>query len=318
MTLSGRHVFVTGGAGFIASHIIERIIADNQVTIFDNLHRNAIGDTGLCAHPNIRVVKGDVLDLGALAEAMRGADVVVHCAAIAGIYSVGRQPTMTMKVNLIGTYNTLEAAVQNNVQLMVDFSTSEVYGPHVYKGTESDPTTQGPVGERRWTYAVSKLAAEHLAHSYCEEFGLPVVTVRPFNVYGPRQAGEGAVREMVLAALRGAPLTLYGGGTQIRAWCYVDDFVDGIVLCLTNDAARGQVFNLGNPLGTAANINLAHTIIRLANSASPIVHKPHPGPEVEIRVPSIERAQRILGFEPKVGLEEGISRTIAWYTQHSG
>lgn len=314
--ITGKRILITGGAGFIASHIIERLIDSNEITVFDNLQRNAIKYTSMLSHKNLRFMQGDVLDASAVADAMMGASVVIHCAAIAGIYSVGKRPTMTIKVNLIGTLNTLEAAVKNNVELFIDFSTSEVYGPHVYKGTETDPTTQGPVGERRWTYAVSKLAAEHLSHSYCEEFGLPVITVRPFNVYGPRQIGEGAIREMVLSALKGTPITLYGGGTQIRAWCYVDDFVDGIMLCLEKPEAKGKVFNLGNPLGTAANINLANAIIRLAKSRSTIVHKPHPGPEVEIRVPSIDRAQIILGYEPKIDLEAGIVRAIEWYASN--
>ncbi|MBT7453212.1 MAG: NAD-dependent epimerase/dehydratase family protein [Gemmatimonadetes bacterium] len=314
--ITGKRVFITGGAGFIASHIVERLVDANQVTIFDSMQRNAIKYSKSLEHENLNLIEGDVLDAAAVTSAMEGADVVVHCAAIAGIYSVGRQPTMTMKVNLIGTYNVLEAAIGADVGLFLDFSTSEVYGPHVYKGEETDPTTQGPVGERRWTYAVSKLAAEHLAHSYHAEYDLPVITVRPFNVYGPRQVGEGAIREMIRLALADEPVILYGGGTQIRSWCYVDDFVDGILLCLGTESAKGQVFNLGNPLGTSANINLVETIIRLTNSKSEILHKPHPGPEVEIRVPSIGRAHDMLGFDPKVGLEEGIGRTIAWYREN--
>ncbi|MBT5055537.1 MAG: NAD-dependent epimerase/dehydratase family protein [Gemmatimonadetes bacterium] len=314
--ITGKRVFITGGAGFIASHIVERLVDANQVTIFDSMQRNAIKYSKSLEHENLNLIEGDVLDAAAVTSAMEGADVVVHCAAIAGIYSVGRQPTMTMKVNLIGTYNVLEAAIGADVGLFLDFSTSEVYGPHVYKGEETDPTTQGPVGERRWTYAVSKLAAEHLAHSYHAEYDLPVITVRPFNVYGPRQVGEGAIREMIRLALADEPVILYGGGTQIRSWCYVDDFVDGILLCHGTESAKGQVFNLGNPLGTSANINLVETIIRLTNSKSEILHKPHPGPEVEIRVPSIGRAHDMLGFDPKVGLEEGIGRTIAWYREN--
>jgi nucleoside-diphosphate-sugar epimerase len=314
--ITGKKILITGGAGFIASHIIERLIDSNKITVFDNLQRNAIKFTKSLSHENLRFVQGDVLDASAVAEATKGASIVIHCAAIAGIYSVGKRPTMTIKVNLLGTHNALEAAVDNKVELFIDFSTSEVYGPHVYKGTETALTTQGPIGERRWTYAVSKLAAEHLSHSFYEEFGLPVITVRPFNVYGPRQIGEGAIREMILSALRGAPITLYGGGTQIRAWCYVDDFVDGIMLCLEKAEAKGKVFNLGNPLGTAANINLANIIIRFTNSHSQIVHKPHPGPEVEIRVPSIDRAQSVLGYEPKIDLEEGIRRSIEWYSSN--
>jgi nucleoside-diphosphate-sugar epimerase len=198
----------------------------------------------------------------------------------------------------------------------VEFSTSEVYGPFIHKGKEDDLTTIGPVGENRWVYAASKLASEHLSFAHYKEDGLPLTIVRPFNIYGPRQVGDGAIRGMVLQALQQAPITLYNDGTQIRAWCYVDDFVDGVLRCAERPEAVGQAFNLGNPQGTITNFELANMIIRLTNSRSEIVFKPHPGPEVDLRVPSIEKAQALLGYQPKVSLEAGISRTIPWYAEH--
>lgn len=140
--------------------------------------------------------------------------------------------------------------------------------------------------------------------------------MRPFNVYGPRQVGDGAIRGIILQALQNLPITLFNDGTQIRSWCYVDDFVAGVLMCTELPAAIGQAFNLGNPQGTATNLELANTIIRLTNSKSEIVFKPHPGPEVELRVPSIEKASTLLGFKPTVSLEAGISRTIPWYAEH--
>ena len=137
--------------------------------------------------------------------------------------------------------------------------------------------------------------------------------MRPFNVYGPRQVGDGAIRGITLQALRNLPITLYNDGTQIRSWCFVDDFVDGVLRCAENPAAIGQAFNLGNPQGTATNFELANLIIRLTNSKSEIVFKPHPGPEVDLRVPSIEKAMTLLGFKPTVSLEAGVSQAIAWY-----
>ncbi|MGH9142268.1 MAG: NAD-dependent epimerase/dehydratase family protein, partial [Vicinamibacterales bacterium] len=140
--------------------------------------------------------------------------------------------------------------------------------------------------------------------------------VRPFNVYGPRQVGDGAIRGMIIQALQNLPLTLYNDGTQIRAWCFVEDFVDGVLRCAENPEAVGHAFNLGNPQGTITNLGLAEMIVRLTNSKSTIVFKPHPGPEVDLRVPSIEKAMTLLGYEPKVSLEAGIARTIPWYAEH--
>ncbi len=311
-----KKIFITGGAGFIASHLCERLIENNRITVYDNNTRNALKFTSLLKHPNLRMIRGDVLDRAHLKKSMSGAQIVIHCAAIAGIYSVVKSPSLTLRVNFLGTYHALESAVAAGARRFLDFSTSEVYGPYVYKGTEDDLTSQGPVSEGRWSYAVSKLAAEHLAHSYEQEYKLHVTTVRPFNVYGPRQVGEGAIRQIVLRAIKNETVTLYNDGTQIRAWCYVDDFVDGVLSALVHKNAVGKTFNLGNPQGSVTNIELAKLILRLTGSKSKIVFKKHPGPEVQVRIPSIHRAQKLLSFHPKISLEEGIVRTIAWYRNH--
>jgi len=256
------------------------------------------------------------MDYDAARRALDGCNVVIHCAAIAGVYSVDRNAVTTMEVNLLGTHQVVKAALDVGVERFVEFSTSEVYGPFIHKGKEDDLTTIGPIGESRWVYAASKLASEHLSFAHYKEDGLPLTIVRPFNVYGPRQVGDGAIRGMIVQALQNAPITLYNDGTQIRAWCYVDDFVDGVLRCTERAEAVGHAFNLGNPQGTITNFELANMIVRLTNSKSDIVFKPHPGPEVDLRVPSIEKAISLLGYQPKVALETGISRTIPWYREH--
>ena len=165
-------------------------------------------------------------------------------------------------------------------------------------------------------YAASKLASEHLSYAHYREDKLPLAIVRPFNVYGPRQVGDGAIRGMTLQALKNLPITLYNDGTQIRSWCFVSDFVDGVLRCCENPAAIGHAFNIGNPQGTATNFELANLIIRLTNSKSEIVFKPHPGPEVELRVPAIEKAMTLLGYRPTVSLESGVSQAITWYREN--
>lgn len=306
-------ILLTGGAGFIGSQVARRLANENRVRIYDNLHRNALTYTNLLSHPNVELIKGDVLDRDALFEATKGCDIVIHLAAIAGVDTVMEMPTLTMKVNLIGTLNALDAAVEFGVKRFIDFSTSEVFGSHVYMAEEHNATTLGVVGESRWTYAVSKLAAEHLVHSYHKEYGLATVTIRPFNVYGPQQVGVGAIHTFVVDALKGNDLVIHGDGNQIRAWCYVDDMVDGVMLCLEKDQAVGHVFNIGNPRATVTVANLAQLIKRLCNSTSRIVYGYKDYVDIELRIPSIKKAQTMLGYWPKVDLEEGLIRTIEWY-----
>jgi len=316
MNLKGQKIFITGGAGFISSHFIERIIDDNEVVVFDNLHRNALQYANLEKHKNLSLVKGDVLDSEALNTALDNADIVIHMASIAGVGTVVSLPTTTLKINLIGSYNLLEACRNKNIKRYITFSTSEVYGPNVYQADESGFTTLGPIGKPRWMYALSKLASEFLAESYQRQFGMKFTSIRPFNVYGPRQIGEGAIHSFILQALKDEPLTVHNNGSQVRSWCYVDDMVDAMQKILENKKSEGEVFNIGNPQSTSTTLQTAETVIRLSSSRSKIIFKEIEYPEVEIRVPSIEKAKRILGFEPKVSFEEGIKKTIDWYKKH--
>ena len=164
-----------------------------------------------------------------------------------------------MRVNVIGTYNALEAALatRDSLERLVEFSTSEVFGQHAFNVQEAHVTTIGSVGEARWTYAVSKLAGEHMAHAYHSELGLPTVSVRPFNIYGPGQIGGGAIRAFIEAALAGRDLEIHGDGSQIRAWCYVDDMVEAILLSLEHPAAVGESFNVGNARSAVTIYDLA-------------------------------------------------------------
>ncbi|MGH7342690.1 MAG: NAD-dependent epimerase/dehydratase family protein, partial [Candidatus Rokuibacteriota bacterium] len=249
MSLSGKRIVITGGAGFIGTTLARRLVEDNEVVAVDNLHRDTLGGTSLAEHRNFRFVQGDVLDPESLAEVVSRATHVVHCAGIAGVDTVLESPVRTMRVNVIGTYNVLEAALRSRgtIERLVDFSTSEVFGQHAFNVGEGHVTTIGSVGEARWTYAVSKLAGEHMAHAYHAELGLPTASVRPFNVFGPGQIGGGAIRAFIEAALAGRDLTIHGDGSQIRAWCYVDDMVDGVLAALSRPEAVGHTFNIGNP-----------------------------------------------------------------------
>ena len=313
MALSGKKVLLTGGAGFIGTSLGRRLVEDNELVILDNLHRDSLTGTDLAEHPNVRFVQGDVLDLALMRELAANATHIVHLAAIAGVSSVLESRVRTMRVNLIGTYNILEAAHEaGSVERLVDFSTSEVFGTHAYKVEETHVTSQGSVGEARWTYAVSKLGGEYLAHSYFDEFQLPAVSVRPFNVYGPGQVGSGAIHHFTVRALGGEELVIHGDGSQIRAWCYVDDVVEALLAILERKEAVGQVFNVGNPRSVVTVFDLAARIRRLAGSESEIVFRPLHYTDVEMRIPNVDKARKLLDWEPHVDLDEGLARTIAW------
>jgi UDP-glucose 4-epimerase len=313
--LEGKHVFITGGAGFIGTTLARELVERNTVVAFDNLHRDALSETGLVDHENFSLVQGDVLDAAAVREAAAGATHVVHCAAIAGVDTVLESPVRTMRVNVIGTYNVLEAAMAtaSTVERFVDFSTSEVFGTHAFRVQEGQVSTIGSVGEARWTYAVSKLAGEHMAHAYHDELGLPTVTVHPFNVFGPGQIGGGAIRAFIETALRGNELVIHGDGSQIRAWCYVTDMVSGVLACLERPEAVGQAFNIGNPRSAVTIYDLAQRIKRLLQYDGEVVFQPLHYADVELRIPNVEKARELLGWEPQVELDDGLAKTIAWY-----
>jgi UDP-glucose 4-epimerase len=313
--LRGKRVLITGGAGFIGTTLARRLVDDNEIVAVDNLHRDALSGSDLDGHPNFSFVEGDVLELEQIRALAAGATHIVHCAAIAGVDTVIESPVRTMRVNVIGTYNVLEAALttKETLERLVEFSTSEVFGTYAFKVAEADVTTQGSVGEARWTYAVSKLAGEHMAHAYHDELGLPTTSVRPFNVFGPGQIGGGAIRAFIEAALAGRDLVIHGDGSQIRAWCYVDDMVEAILLCLERPEAVGQSFNVGNARSAVTIYDLAQRIRRLAGAKVEIRFQPLHYTDVELRIPNVDKARELLEFEAKVELDEGLARTIAWY-----
>ncbi len=314
--LKNKHIFITGGAGFIGSTLAGLLLEDNKVTVFDTFQRDSLSARPFAKHPNLRTIRGDILDAPAVREAMTGATHVVHCAAIAGIDTVTKSPCTTLRVNMIGSANVLEAAqAVGGLERVVCFSTSEIFGARAFRVDEKSPAIVGAVGEPRWTYAVGKLAEEHLAIAYHAEFGLPTTVVRPFNVYGPGQVGEGAIRNFMIAALSGAPITIHGDGAQIRAWCYVDDMIDCVLRALERPEAVGETFNVGHPASASSIYALAEAIVRVTGSKSQITRIERAGADVELRVPDVAKAKKLLGFEAQVGLEEGIRRTASWFAE---
>tara|TARA_B100000212_G_scaffold45845_1_gene29594 strand:+ start:10346 stop:11338 length:993 start_codon:yes stop_codon:yes gene_type:complete len=311
--ISGKKIFITGGAGFISSKLIGALVENNEIIVYDNFDRNALKHTEYGKHQNIQIVKGDVLDPEFLKKSSKDAQIFIHAAGIAGIDNTVRDPVNTLRVNMLGTANALEAIKDSiSIERFIEFSTSEVFGSNALNSEETDSAQIGAVGAARWTYAMSKLAGEHLTHAYHKKYSLPNCTVRPFNVYGPGQVGEGAISVMIRKALKNQPLVVFGNGSQIRAWLFVDDMVDGLIKCLQNPNAIGESFNLGNAKAVTTIYGLAQTICRVLDSKSEIVFQDALSNDIELRIPNIDKAKDLIDFEAKVNLEDGLKVTAEW------
>ena len=310
-------VFVTGGAGFIGTRLARELVPHNEVILFDNLHHDAYRTSGLDGMVNVRLVQGDVRDLEAIRRALEpDVEYVIHAAAIAGVDTVIADPMRVLDVNVKGTFNVAEAALAlKGLKKFVDFSTSEVFGRYAYHVDEFPITLTVTTGEARWTYAMSKLIGEFVVHAHYLQNRMPTVTLRPFNIYGPNQVGAGAIHHFVKRAIAGEELVIHDDGSQIRAWCYVDDFIRGVLLAMESDKSAGRSYNIGNPRSVVTVYDLARMIVTLSGSSSTLAFEALNHADVVVRIPSIKAAREDLGFEPVVELEEGLTRTIAWYRE---
>lgn len=314
--IKNSRVFITGGAGFIGSNIVKQLGAHNELFIFDNMHRNAMQHVLDGVDKKPVMFKGDVMDYDALEKAITEANpnYIVHCAAIAGIDTVVKRPVSTLEINMLGTANVLRAAnTLKDLKRIVTFSTSEIFGPHAYNSNERSASVIGATGEARWSYAVSKLCGEHLTIAYHSQFGMPGVVLRPFNVYGPGQVGEGALSIFIQRAIKGEEILIHGDGNQIRAWCYIEDMVNAVLQALSHDGAVGKSFNIGNPRAVTTIYGLASTVIRLLDSKSKIRFVRKDYADIELRVPDPNWARTEMDFVAKHDLEDGIPLTAEFY-----
>ena len=316
MTQSER-IVITGGAGFLGAHLVNRLADENQIKILDlDVTTNSINYTPAVEHPNVELVQGDVCDADFVKREMSGADVVIHLAALLGVEKVVKNARRTMDTIVLGTRNVLEASCQNGpVRRFINVSTSEIYG-NIAVQSDAAFASIGAGNDPRMSYAAAKLLGEHLSWSYYRDVGVKVVNVRPFNVYGPLRKTSNAVSVFIVRALAGEDILIHGNGGQLRSWCYVDDFCDGMMACLECDDAVGQDFNLGNSLTTCTVHDLAKRIIRLADSSSTIQFVEHPFTDINVRAPSGEKARRLLEYEARLDIDDGLARTIDWYRDH--
>ena len=316
--IRNKTILITGGAGFIGSSLAERLAQHNEIILFDRFfHNQPITFTSLYNNPRVRKVEGDILDANALGSLAQQANIVVHAAAIVGVGRVCSYPRETLETNFVGALQVLKALEKNpRLERFVYFSTSEVFGVNSFRVHEDTPTAVGPAAEARWSYAIAKLAGEHLVKAYHRQAGMPVVTVRPFNVFGPRRLGAHAVQAFVLNSLRGLPIEVHGDGSQIRCWCYIEDFCNALVEMLARPKAVGEDFNIGNPKNTITIYELARMVLELTGREVPIVLTESPCPDIEIRVPSLEKAKQILDFQPVYDLRQALKLTVDWYKEN--
>ena len=317
--LRSKSILITGGAGFIGSSLAEKLVEHNRVILFDqSFECGPIQHTALLRHPNVTSVRGSILEAD-LRSLVKDVDVVVHAAAILGVNRVCSSARETLETNYVGTSRLLKALdATRKIQRFVYFSTSEVFGVNSYRVDETSRPIIGPIAESRWSYAMSKLAGEHLVASYFRETRLPITIVRPFNIFGPRRTGDYALRRFILNALQGRPLEIHGDGTQIRSWCYIEDFCSALLQMMLCTEAIGEDFNIGHPGNTLTVYELARKVIQLTGSMSIVTFCESPFPDISIRVPSLEKARRLLKYDPKYDLNAGLKLTIEWHRENLG
>jgi dTDP-glucose 4,6-dehydratase len=311
-------VLVTGAAGFIGSHLVERLVRDgHRVRAF--VHYNSRNDWGNlelvdpAVKRELEIVTGDIVDPFSVRQATRGVQVVYHLASLIAIPYSYVAPQSYVQTNLQGAVNVLQAARDEGVERVVHTSTSECYGTAQYAPIDEKHPLQG-----QSPYSASKIGADMLAESYWRSFELPVATIRPFNTFGPRQSARAVIPTIISQALQGGPIRL-GSLSPTRDMNYIDNTIDGFLAMGTHPAAVGQVINIGSG-GEISIGDLARTIVKMLASKSEVVEDAQrirpAGSEVERLLCDHSKATALLGWTPKVGLEEGLQRSIDWFSRH--
>jgi UDP-glucose 4-epimerase len=312
---------ITGGAGFIGSHLTEALVGrGDQVVILDNFFTSSMSNLNLVKE-KVNVVEGNILDQTLVRKLVSESDYIVHLAAALGVFNIVNKPLESLKTNLQGSEIVLEAADKFKKPVLIA-STSEVYGKNdkVPLNEEDDRIIGHPL-KSRWSYSEAKAVDESLAYFYYLENKLPIRIVRFFNTVGPRQVGNYGmvVPRFVSAALKNQPIQVYGNGDQIRCFCHVDDAVRALLHVMDSDKAVGNVFNIGNNQQISI-IELAKKIIEITGSKSEIVKVPYSEayPEgfedMQRRVPDISKIKSVLGWTPQIGLDQIIEDIAAFHT----
>ncbi len=315
---------ITGGAGFIGSHLADQLLREgNRVYALDNLSTGSIANIAhLKGNPRFEYVIDTVTNEPVLAELVDQCDIIFHLAAAVGVKLIVEAPVHTIETNVHGTEVVLKHANKKK-KLVLIASTSEVYGKSAaVPFGEDEDLVLGPTKKHRWAYACSKMIDEFLALAYWKEKKLPVVIARLFNTVGPRQTGQYGmvIPNFVRQALAGQPITVFGDGTQTRSFTYVGDVVDALVRLAAEPTAVGRVFNIGNAEEISIGA-LAERVKALTGSSSPIVTIPYDEAyetgfeDMPRRVPDIGKIQALIGYQPRVNLDEILTRVIEYFRE---
>ena len=305
-------ILVTGGAGFVGSHVAERLLENgHEVVVADNYFTGSKNNIEhLLGNPKFEILRHDVT-FPLYVEV----DAIYNLASPASPIHYQHDPVQTTKTNVMGAINMLGLAKRLRVPIL-QASTSEVYGdPEVHPQPEEYWGKVNPIGPRA-CYDEAKRVAETLFFDYHRQHGLRIRVARIFNTYGPRMAADDGrvVSNFIVQALREEPLTIYGDGSQTRSFCYVDDLVGGLIALMQNKSDETGPVNLGNP-GEFTMLELADLVLELTGSSSKVEHRPLPQDDPKQRQPQIDKAKKVLGWEPKVPLKEGLVMTIAYFDQ---
>ncbi|GBR76642.1 nucleoside-diphosphate sugar epimerase [Candidatus Termititenax persephonae] len=313
-------VFITGGAGFIGSHLADAYVKQGQeVVALDDLSTGREENVAqLSATGKFRLVKGSVLDPQKVDELMRACDICYHLAAAVGVYTIVEKPLNSLLTNLKGTEVVLEAAARYGKKILIA-STSEVYGKsNKFPFSETDDAVMGATDKSRWSYAYAKAVDEFMALAYYQEKKLPVIVVRFFNTVGPRQTGRYGmvIPNFVRQALLNEDITIFGDGHQSRCFIYVGDVVEAVMRLMDTPAAVGQVINVGNNSLEISIEDLARQILKLTGSRSQLTYIPYAQAyplgfeDMERRIPDLFKIKALINFQPKVQLTEILQMVI--------
>ena len=304
--MAAAKILITGGSGFIGLAVAQALVkAGHEVHTLDTYDASA---------EHVKYFRGSVLDQAAIRGAMEGCDYVIHLAAMLGVLQSTTKALECLDVNILGTRNVLECSVQMKIKRFILSSSSEVYGE-----PNEVPIKETTVLSPKSEYGVSKVVGEEYCRAYERKFGLPYTIIRFFNVYGAGQRDDFVMSAFTNAALQDQPLSIHGDGSQVRAFCYVDDMVDGVMRILFSGKTVNQTFNLGNPTEPISMYELAKRIVRHAGKPESLIRKiPFEASDrtaardILQRFPDISKIQKVIDFVPKISLDEGIQRILAY------
>lgn len=316
LKLEGLRLLVTGGAGFIGSHLVDALLSmNNQVVVYDNFDEYYLGKEKNIRHnlkkPSFTLIRADILDYETLLRSLKGIDIVFHLAAQSGVRFSVKNPEKTTRVNVFGTLNVLKAAKEANIKKVIVASSSSVYGQPKYVPVDEKHPLE-PIS----IYGASKLAVEKYCQIFNDQLSRPVLILRYHTVYGPRQRPDMAIHKWTKAIFKGKPITIYGDGKQTRDFTFIGDIVDGTIKVAETENVHGEIFNLGG--GTRLSIN---NVVKLLIGTSEVdnvqvIYEPPKLGEVSDTHADITKARKMIGFNPKVKLKEGVKCFIEWYKKY--